>query len=165
LPKTPLWDTGVVLAEFAYSRLQKITKNEDLYRGVGYGCAAGAVPEQTLRPNACSTRDFYQLAVNFVPQYIGILPSWDLSLPMSLNWGLKGVAPTGGGGFKNVKAWSIGATATYSSKYEFGLRYSDSSAPTRYSADGSTVVGGGALNSAVGSTDRGWLVFTFKTSF
>ena len=73
-------------------------------------------------------------------------------------------AASGGGGFENVKSASIGLTATYHSKYEFSLRYADLWVPTRYNASGTTVANGGALGSAVGATDRGWLVFTFKTS-
>lgn len=172
LPKTPLWDTGVFLGEFAYNRLQKVTSGANLYRGIGYAGCTEVSATQNLQPNACSTREFYQLAMNLVPQYIGVMPSWDLSLPMSVNIGLKGKSPNGGGGFEDVKSWSIGATATYASKYEFSLRYSDLIVPTRYSPTatatvpaGGAVVGGGALNSAVGATDRGWLVFTFKTSF
>jgi len=160
LPKTPLWDTGVLVAEFAYSHLLKITKNENLYRGEGYkGC------ETTATPNACSTNNFYQLALNFTPQYFAVFAGWDLSVPLTVNWGIKGKAPTGGGGFEKVVSYSVGVTATYHSKYEFGLRYSDMFVPTRYNSAGTTAVGGGALNSAVGATDRGWLVLTFKTAF
>ncbi|CAG9165852.1 DUF1302 domain-containing protein [Cupriavidus pinatubonensis] len=159
LPKTPVWDTGVFMVEFAYNHLLSITKNQNLYRGEGYaGC------ETTATPNACSTRDFYQVAMNFTPQYFGVFPGWDLSVPMTLNYGIKGKSATAGG-FEGVASWSFGVTATYLTKYDFSLRYSDMIVPTRYNASGTTVVGGGALNSAVGATDRGWLVFTFKTSF
>ena len=36
LPKTGLWDTGSLIGELAYSRLNKITANEKLFRCVGY---------------------------------------------------------------------------------------------------------------------------------
>lgn len=184
LPKTPVWDTGSLIVELAYSHLVKVTANPSLYRGVGYAAAAcaktgtGTSAANPLQPgdktDACSTRNYYQMAVNFTPQYLNILPAWDLDLPVSINYGIHGNAPTGGGGFENVLAWSVGARMTYSQRYEFSLRYADLKVPTKYSdaiatgAGGGTVVtalGGRALGSAVGATDRGWLAFTFKTSF
>ena len=172
LPKTPLWDTGSVVAEIAYSRLLKITANEHLYRGEGYascirsGTGAGGVPAAPGdRSDACSTKQFLQLAVNFTPQYLGILPSWDLDLPLSFNYGLKGTAPTGGGGFEKLLTWSIGAKMTYSQRHEFSLRYADIKVPGKYNAAGTTLIGGNALGSSIGATDRGWLAFTYKTSF
>ncbi len=171
LPKTAFWDTGIVMAELAYSRLLKVTRNEALYRGVGYSTAActksgtsGATAQPGDEGDACSTRNFLQVAANFTPQYLGVMPSWDLDLPVSINYGLHGNSPTASG-FEKVLTWSVGAKLTYSQRYEFSLRYADIKAPTKYNASGSSVIGGGALGSTVGATDRGWLAFTFKTSF
>jgi hypothetical protein len=177
LPKTPVWDTGSLVAELAYSRLQKVTANKALYRGVGnldtsagtLACAkvgtAAAANTPGDKSDYCSTRDFLQMAVNFTPQYLGILPSWDLDLPLTVNYGIKGVAPSGSGGAEGVLGWSVAAKMTYQSKHEFSLRYSDSRAPSKYNAAGTQLTGGGAAGSAIGATDRGWLVFTYKTSF
>jgi hypothetical protein len=171
LPKTMFWDTGSLIGELAYSHLAKVTANPDLYRGVGYaGCiksgtgsgAVAALPGDIT--DTCSTRDFVQAAVNFTPQYLAVLPSWDLDLPMSINYGVHGTAPTGGGGFYKLMTWSIGAKMTLNQRHEFSVRYSDLSVPTKYSPDGSTAIGGNALGSSVGATDRGWIVFTYKTS-
>jgi hypothetical protein len=84
---------------------------------------------------------------------------------MTINYGISGVAPTGSGGFEKVLTWSIGATMTYLNKHEFSLRYSDVSAPSKYNALGTVLIGGGASGGTLGSTDRGWLVFTYRTSF
>lgn len=175
LPKTALWDTGSLVAELAFSRLQKVTANQALYRGEGNMVAgpggalactrAGTTNTPGDKSDACSTRNFLQMAVNFTPQYLGILPSWDLDLPMTINYGIKGVAPSGSGGFEGLLSWSVGAKMTYQSKHEFSLRYSDSRAPSKYNVAGNTLIGGGASGSAIGATDRGWLVFTYKTSF
>ena len=138
LPKTALWDTGSVIAELAYSRLQKITANEAMFRGEGYaGCVKSGTGSGGV-PAAPGDRTDY---------------------------GIKGSAPTGGGGFEKLLSWSVGAKMTYDQKHEFSLRYSDLSVPTKYNAAGTSVIGGGALGSSVGATDRGWLVFTYKTSF
>ena len=49
---------------------------------------------------------------------------------------------------------------TYIQRHEFSLRYADTSAQEKNLLNGG--VGG---NGAVGTTDRGWLAFTYKTSF
>lgn len=173
LPKTPVWDSGSLIVELAYSRLQKITANENLYRGEGYaggciksGTGSGGVPAALGdRSDTCSTKNFTQLAVSFTPQYIQLFPSWDVTVPIALNVGLSGTAPTGGGGFEKLMSWSIGLNATYASAHDFSLRYSDISVPGKYNAAGTTLIGGNSLGSSLGATDRGWLVFTYKTSF
>jgi hypothetical protein len=170
LPKTALWDTGSIIGELAYSRLNKITANEKLYRGVGYaGCVKLGTSGATALPgdvtDTCSTKDYWEMAVRFTPQYLGILPSWDLSVPMALNYGLKGTSANGGGGFEGRMSYSLGLAATYAGKHEFTLTYADAKVPTKYNAAGTAAIGGNALNSAVGATDRGRILFTYKTSF
>lgn len=170
LPKTAAWDTGSLIAELAYSQLNKITANESLYRGVGYASckiATGATGAGTPGnvTDTCSTKDYWGVAVRFTPQYLGIMPSWDLSVPVAINYGLKGTAATGGGGFEGLLTWSVGLGATYANKHDFSLTYADASVPTKYNTAGTAAVGGNALNSSVGATDRGRLLFTYKTSF
>jgi Protein of unknown function (DUF1302) len=170
LPKTPVWDSGSLIVELAYSRLQKITANESLYRGEGYaGCiksgTSGATAQPGDRTDTCSTKQFAQMAISFAPQYLQLFPSWDVTLPMAINYGLKGTAPTGGGGFEKLLSWSIGVNAIYATAHELSLRYSDISVPGKYNAAGTTLIGGNSLGSSLGATDRGWLVFTYKTSF
>jgi len=170
LPKTAMWDTGSLIGELAYSRLNKVTANEKLYRGVGYaGCVKLGTSGATAQPgditDTCSTKDYWEMALRFTPQYLGILPSVDLSIPMALNYGLKGTAATGGGGFEGRMSWSVGLLATYAGKHDFTLTYADAAVPTKYNAAGTAAIGGNALNSAVGATDRGRLLFTYKTSF
>jgi hypothetical protein len=84
---------------------------------------------------------------------------------MTLNYGISGTAPTGGGGFEHLLNWSVGLGAIYSAVHEFQLRYSDLRVPGKYNAAGTTLIGGNSLGSSLGATDRGWLVFTYKTSF
>lgn len=85
LTKTSLWDTGTLIGELAYSRLMRITANEQLYRGVGYaGCVMLGTSGASAKPgdvtDTCSTKDYWELALRFTPQYLGVLPSLDLSL-------------------------------------------------------------------------------------
>lgn len=164
LPRSALWNTGSVAAELAYSRLDKVTSHPELFKGVGYNCVqVGTTTVAGDKTDACATKDYLAMAVNFAPQYLNVLPSVNLDLPMSISYGLRGNAATGAGGFEKAMTWSVGAKLTYRQDHEFSLRYSDSRAASKYNAAGTTLIGGNALGSALGGTDRGWLVFTYKT--
>ena len=170
LPKTSIWDTGSIIGELAYSQLNRVTSNQNLYRGVGYaGCVKLGTSGATAKPgdvtDTCSTKSYWEIALRFTPQYLGVMPSWDLAVPVAINYGLKGTAATGGGGFEGRLSWSVGLAATYAGKHEFNLTYADAAVPTKYNTAGTAAIGGNALNSAVGATDRGRLLFTYKTSF
>lgn len=177
LPKTPLWDTGSLLVELAYSRLDKVTSNPALYKGEGnllpmnasgaLACARSGGPATVPgdRSDTCSTKQYAEMAIAFSPTYIGVFPSWDLELPMFVGYGIKGTAPSASAGFEKLLRYSIAARMTYSSRHEFSLRYADLRVPTKYNAAGTTVIGGNGSGSTVGATDRGWVVFTYRTSF
>lgn len=113
--------------------------------------------------DGCSTDNFLQIALNFTPEYLQIIPGWDLKLPMSLNAGISGTAASGSAGNQGAVSWSIAAAGIYLNKYEFILRYADRSADTKY-VDG-VAVGGNGSKSTLGVTDRGYLNFTFKVAF
>lgn len=162
LPASSLWDTGNFVAELAYSRLLSVGSHAELYKGVGYaGCTAPDGAPGSWRDD-CSTRNYTAAALLFTPSYLQVLPSWDLDLPFSLNYGLHGNAASSGGGSAKALSWSVGAKMTYAQRYEFSLQYADTGARTKYDASGRTVIGGAG---SVGGTDRGWLVFTFKAGF
>ena len=167
LPATPLWATGTLVGELAYNRLDEVTTNPALYRSVG---AATCVDSRTgvarsgTKDDGCSTKDAWLMALRFTPQYLNVLPSWDLALPVSATYGLSGNAPSSGGGTEGELRWSVGATATYASKYEFSLLYADRKLPVR-ELNGRITGGAAHSNSSVGVIDRGWLSFTFKTAF
>lgn len=169
LPQTKFWDTGSLTTEIAYNRLDKVTTNPQLYRGVGAPtCVNSATGRAGNERDGCSTKDAWFLAVKFSPQYLNIFPSWDLTLPVSVNYGLSGNAATAGGGTEREVRWSVGATMTYASKYEFALNYSDRYLPVRTAivAGQERITGGAAQsNSSVGVIDRGWVSLTFKAAF
>lgn len=157
LPASRFWDTGNLIVEFVYNRLRKVTANPAQFKAEGYaGCTVGQD-----RTWGCSTKNFTQIAVNFTPQYLGVFPSWDLDVPITLNYGIGGVSPNAGGGNSTALVWSLGTRLTYAAKHEFTLRYADQTADTRYSA--ANMAAGGRGN--VGLTDRAWLSFTYKTGF
>jgi hypothetical protein len=166
MPKTAFFDTGSIAMELAYSQLLSVTSHPELFKGLGYaGCrdsGTPGVPNSGSKDDGCSSKRYLAAAINFTPQYLQILPSWDMDVPISLNYGLKGNAASAGGGSEKALSWSVGVKLTYAQRHEFTLRYADTTARTRYNADGSAVIGG---NGGFGTTDRGWLVFTYKTGF
>ncbi|MBK5541878.1 DUF1302 family protein [Pseudomonas sp. TH05] len=162
VPRNFIAKNATLVGEFAYSHLRKVTEHEELYLGEhSANCVDPKVgtPGSGSKRDGCSTRDYAALAVNYTPQYLSVLPSWDMSVPLTVNYGLYGNAATAGGGNEGALTWSAGVQMTYAQRYEFGLRYADSAAQSRTGPG--DVVGG---NGAVGGTDRGWLAFTFKTS-
>lgn len=164
VPRNFIANNSTLVGEFAYSHLQRVTEHEELFKGVGYnGCTNARTPGIANSGNesdGCSSKNYYAVAVNYTPQYISIFPSWDLDVPLTVNYGLHGNAPSAGGGNEGALAYSVGVKATYAQLYEFGLRYADTKAQPKNLANGSV-----AGNGPVGGTDRGWLAFTFKTSF
>ncbi|HBX55672.1 MAG TPA: hypothetical protein DEH10_09840, partial [Pseudomonas sp.] len=162
VPRNFISNSATLLAEVAYSHLRKVTDHEELYLGEGSAnCIDPRVgtPGSGDKSDGCSTRDYLAVALNYTPQYLSVLPSWDMSVPLTVNYGLHGNAATAGGGNEGALTWSAGVQLTYAQRFEFGLRYADSRAQSKTLNDGS--VGG---NGAVGGTDRGWLALTFKTS-
>jgi hypothetical protein len=162
VPRNFIANNATLVGEFAYSHLDKVTKHEELYKGDGYAACrdarSSALPGG--KEDGCSTDDYYAVAVNYTPQYLSIFPSWDLEVPFTVNYGISGNAASAGGGSEGALAWSVGAKMTYIQRHEFSLRYADTSAQEKNLLNGG--VGG---NGAVGTTDRGWLAFTYKTSF
>lgn len=162
VPRNFIANNATLIGEFAYSHLRKVTEHEELYLGENNNnCVDPRVgtPGSGDKRDGCSTRDYAAIAVNYTPQYLSVLPSWDMTVPLTVNYGLSGNAASAGGGNEGALTWSAGVQMTYAQRYEFGLRYSDTDAQTK-NIPGDTVGG----NGAVGGTDRGWLAFTFKTS-
>lgn len=162
LPKSPLADTGSLVAELAYSRLTKVNSNGAFFQQAGSAACLNPAGGAGDKSDGCSTKDYLGMAMIFTPQYLQVQPSLDLEFPMSLNYGLRGNAPTSGGGKEGELSWSLGVKATYAQKHEFQLLYSDTRARSKYDPSGSVLVGGSGSN---GTNDRGWLVFTYKTAF
>jgi len=164
VPRNFISNNATLVGEFAYSHLDRVTEHEELYKGVGKAACTNArtpgIAGSGSESDGCSSKDYYAVAVNYTPQYISIFPSWDMDVPLTVNYGLHGNAPTAGGGSEGALAYSVGVKLTYAQLYEFGLRYADTAAQPKNLANG-TVAG----NGNVGGEDRGWLAFTFKTSF
>ena len=155
LPSTPLYNTGTITAEVAWSHLVAVTENKDNYSGVGYaGCNPTGHPGGAAgsRADGCSTRDYVGAQINVEPQWLQVLPGLDLSMPLSYFDALSGNKQDNGDGFQGEQRWSAGVTGDLFQKYKTTLSYSDSWAHH----------GAGQPYSM---NDRGWLSLTFKTTF
>jgi len=70
----------------AFSHVQRVTKHEELFKGEGYGgCPAGQDKHY-----GCATKNYVGLAVSFAPQWLGVFPGWNISTPMSVDYGVNG---------------------------------------------------------------------------
>lgn len=152
VPKTPLWDTGNLIAEFTSMHLANVTQNEAVYKGrsdyVGIDKA---------------TKWFTGLAINFTPTWFQALPSVDVTLPLNWSQGLTGNAATLFGGNKNAGTWSAGVGATIQQKYLINLNYIG-----YYGGHDTDPTTGAATNFAgplANIADRGWVSLTLKTTF
>jgi hypothetical protein len=154
LAKSRFYDASTLVAELAASHLDRVTAHPELFRSEGYaGCPVG----QDYR-NGCSTRNFLGVAVNFTPSWYSILPSIDLSTPMSLNYGIRGNGSTLSGGNQGAVTGAIGITALIQQRHEVSLRYSASHATSIN--NGVSVISG---NGNYGANDRGLISLTLKT--
>lgn len=156
LPKTRLWTGGSLQAELVYSALDHVTKNEELFRGVGYGGCAGQGAGE-----GCSTREVWLAQVGFTPEYPQAFPGVNLSLPMSLSYGLKGNGATLGGGNQDAMTWSVGVQANIYNTWDVSLKYNDSRARYSKGADGLV----SAQNGNALANDHGWVSLMVKRSF
>jgi hypothetical protein len=168
LPRTALWESGVLIGEVVYSRLLKVTRNADLFKGVGYmGCNAATASTTSGaklvgdKDDGCATKDVLLANVSFTPQWLQVYPGVDLSAPISIGYGLRGNGATLGGGNEGAYTWSVGLEANIQQKYTFAVKYSDSYARYNTGPTGMvTTVNGNAVQN-----NHGWLAMTFKTTF
>lgn len=156
LPKTSLWDGGLLNGEFVYSRLLDITENEALFRGVGYAPCNGL-----SKRDGCASKDYYGVRVDFKPEWLQVAPGVNLAGLLSVSYGLRGNAPTLGGGAEGELKWSLGVEAKVYNKYTLGARYNDSR--NRYTKNANGVVANVAGNAV--QNNHGWLNIYFSTSF
>jgi len=107
LPSTPLWREATLLAEIAWNRVLKVTKN------------AAAVD-----PNA--TRDGTALRFVLEPTYRSVVPGVDLGVPIGVGWAPRGSRPLA---MTNPNMWiadgggdvSVGLNGSFRDVWRFSL--------------------------------------------
>lgn len=175
IPQTPLFDTASYVGEIAYSKLDKVTANQDMYFGEGYGACNPALNNPALPAavrsqfkdsgDGCSTGSSFAFALNFTPVWFQVLPGVDLSMPLSYSKTLSGNSPVTLGGNEGNGNYSIGLSADVQQKYRFDLKYVDFFGDVKTG----TIAGLPAVTAINGLStllkDRGQIAFTFKTTF
>jgi hypothetical protein len=156
LGTSPLWNTGVLIAEVAYTHLNAITGNKSLYN------------DKCSWTLGCSTDDAVAASVMFVPQWQQVFPGFDFEMPMSLTTGLHGnPAYRAGTNYgQGSYVYSVGLKTTYHSRHSASLAYNGyhwRPGPVADNGIGQLAYDGG--NGPVGVNDRGWVQLQLKTSF
>ncbi|HEY1092589.1 MAG TPA: DUF1302 domain-containing protein [Burkholderiaceae bacterium] len=167
LPKTALFDTASWGVELVFNRWLSVSGNTAAFKG---SAAYAAGMNGTLTPYAAGgaanvdavTKNYVGLGINFTPTWFQVLPSVDLSLPISWGGGLSGISAVMSGGAKNNGNYSFGVAADVNSRYNFALRYVGLYGGYASNAAGAMVV---PESVAAAVSDRGHLMFTFKTTF
>jgi hypothetical protein len=152
MPRTPLFDTATLLGELSWMHLASVTQNEAVYKG-----RASYVGIDKSTPN------FWGLAVNFTPTWFQVLPSVDLTMPITWVQGMNGTAATLFGGNQGTGNWSVGLGATLYQKYLVNLSYIGYYG--NYSTAGAAGAATGFNGTSAALSDRGWVSLTFKTTF
>lgn len=155
MPRTALFDTASWQSELVWNRWLSVTQNAAAFKGSeAYRAIPGNIDGVT--------RDYIGLGLNFTPTWFQVLPSMDLSMPLSWSGGLMGNSAVVSGGNRNAGSYSIGLSADIRSRYSLSLRY------VGFYGSYSTLANG-AMNVANGTSaalsDRGHALLTFKTTF
>ncbi|MFA7060452.1 MAG: DUF1302 family protein [Pedobacter sp.] len=157
LGPTMLYDSASLSTELAWSGLDRVTSNPQLYRAKGY--LASCDSDATMK--GCADKNFMSLAVSFVPTWLQVFPGIDLEMPLFFSKNIMGNAPTIGGGSEGFTTWKAGLTAKAYARHQFDLAYTGYEQKIQDltgSAYGSRVLG-------VPYKDKGWLSFTYQVTF
>jgi hypothetical protein len=154
------FDSAALTSELTYSRLDKVTANPSNFNSVDYGCKGASIQL------GCATKNAWGLTVKFEPRWFQVYPGADLSAPLLYSIGLSGTSPVLFGGYEGSSTYSLGIALDVKAAYSFALAYNGSDAKhhnNSTNAFGQQQVG--AIAGIGAQWDRGWLSFTFKTTF
>lgn len=148
--KTPLWDSASWAMELTYVNLEKLTQGEQYFMG-----RDGRTGIDTV------TRSATGIAANFAPTWFSVLPGVNLSMPLSISYGLDGNSVLLSGDDYHCGNWSGGFELDiYNQKYLVDLKY------TGYFGDvDPTPTGNVARGFMANLRDRDFVSLTFKTAF
>lgn len=172
LPKTPVFDTGSAILEFAYGRWNRVTSGDRYFTGNPKGQNALGLP--TNQGVGAATRDNSTVTINFVPEWKQVLPGVDLAMPINFSVGMHGNAATLTGGTRGTGSYSGGLSFDIFAKYKVDLTYASFFGGVYPGADGGIVPPGfesvpnggrGASDAIALLRDRDLLSLTLKATF
>lgn len=153
LSQNSLWDAGTLSAELTYDHLDKVTKNKELFNGENSAaCVYG-------KWQGCATDNAFGVGLRFAPQWSQVFPGVDMTVPLTLQAGLKGNTADFGGTNQGAATYSLGAEFNIRNQWIVALTYADSTAEIRQR--NGTYIGNGPWQ----TTDRGRIGLTVKSSF
>ncbi|MFK4751490.1 DUF1302 domain-containing protein [Oceanobacter antarcticus] len=145
------FDEATWLAELQYNRWNKVTQGEDVFLGRDSYSGIDKV-----------SKNFVGLTLNITPTWFQALPGIDLKMPINYAVGLSGNSAVATGGNEGAGSYSVGVSADVYQRYQLDLKYVDFFGPYRRDTATGTITSNG-LNPLL--RDRGFLAFTFKTTF
>lgn len=155
LTPTFLYDTGVLIAEVAYTHLVDVKKHHAVYGGKGYACGG--------RYDGCSTRDNLAATVSVDFQWLQVLPGLDIDMPTTVGFGLWGNGQTLNtnsiGNDQGTLYFTTGVNFNFRQKYKLKLAYNGFSL-TSHNVNGLAAGPGNQM-----WNDKDWVSLTFQTSF
>lgn len=152
LSPTPIFDSASWTAELTWNHWSRVTQGEKVFKGRDGYTNIDRV-----------TRDFFGLAVNFTPIWYQVFPGVDISMPISHAMGLSGTSAVFAGGNEDAGNYSVGIGADVYQKYRFDLKYVDFFGDVQTNPATNQIVAQAGANALL--KDRGFVVFTFKTTF
>lgn len=160
LQPNALWQGGALVAELAYNRTLKVTKDIfAAYAGAGLG---GADPN--------TTKGAFAYRMIFEPQYFQVLPGLDLSVPIGLGYNFGGRSSAifnFAGGASNAGDYSIGLKGKYQNAWNVALTYTDYFGAAKTFTE-TTVAGAGSprqLTFGQSLRDRAYVAFNVSRTF
>jgi hypothetical protein len=171
MPANRLWNSATWIAEFAYTRLDSVTRNEEVFLREGSPvCVDSVNPEQPgSKADGCATRNSLSVAALFEPEWLQVRPAIDLRLPIFVQYGIRGNPANTAGSFfaQDSLVYSIGMELDFHRRHQVRLQYQDyywrPRSPAVENPFGLPQYPGG--NGPFALNDKGWISLSFKTSF
>jgi hypothetical protein len=162
LQPTAFWQGGAALAELAYNRTLKVTR--DIFApSLGETGVNGGLAGNT-------TKGAWAFRTIFEPQYFQVLPGLDVSVPIGVGYNFGGRSSAMfkfAGGVSGGGDYSIGVKGKYQNEWNFSLAYTDYFGPEETLTK--TLLPGSAtprqLTFAQTLRDRGFLSLSVSRTF
>lgn len=116
--KTSFWDASALALEASMTHLIAVTEGQQTYKG-----------DNSYRGIDHATTDSFGVAGSFTPTWYQVYPGIDLSLPLTLSTGVKGMSAVQLGNYAKAGSYSVGLAADISQKYKVTLAYIDAFGP------------------------------------
>jgi hypothetical protein len=168
LPKTPVFDTGSAILEFAYGRWNRVSENGQYFTGQA---GTNILGQPTNLGVGHATRDNSTVTLNLVPEWKQVLPGVDMAMPLNFSMGMHGNAATLTGGTEGTGSYSAGISIDVFAKYKIDLTYASFFGKVHPDAQGQVMppglegAGQGAADAIALLKDRDLLSLTLKATF